>query len=56
MKIRWKLLALFYSIIRPLFVKEVDSNEDYECGYCRKPVLKRYLFCSEECSAKDNIA
>lgn len=46
----WKLLAFIFNIIRPLFVDNVDKNEDYECMACGKPVLKRHLFCSDKCS------
>lgn len=49
----WKLLEIFYKIIRPLFVSDIDPNEDYNCGTCNKPVLKRYLFCSHKC---ENVA
>lgn len=49
----WKFLGKFYFLIRPLFVDDVDHNEDYDCGLCGKPVLRRYLFCSEECLRRD---
>jgi len=47
--LNWKLRALVYRIIRPLFVEDVDPNEDYECCWCVKPVLTRMLLCSEAC-------
>lgn len=43
------LLSLFYDLIRPLFVKDVDPNEDYNCIRCGWPVLRRQLFCSKAC-------
>ena len=46
---RRKLKARLYAFIRPLFVKRVDINEDYECMSCREPVLQRDLFCSDRC-------
>lgn len=46
---KWKLLDIFYEIIRFLFVKNIDINEDFNCGMCNKPVLRRYLFCSIKC-------
>lgn len=45
----WKLLAVVYHVIRPLFVEDIDVNEDYECCWCVKPVLTRMLFCSHAC-------
>jgi hypothetical protein len=51
--LKWKLLDSFYEIIRPLFIKNIDLNEDYYCGWCCKPVLKRYIFCSVKCSDAD---
>lgn len=45
----WNLLFLFYTIIRPLSVKNVYIDEDYLCGECCRPVLTRVLFCSTEC-------
>jgi hypothetical protein len=43
------MLALFYKLIRPLFVRDADLNEDYECIVCGKPVLHRRLYCSRRC-------
>lgn len=48
-KLSWRLLAVFHKLIRPLFVKGIDPNEDFECGNCRRPLLKRFLTCSEAC-------
>lgn len=45
MKIKEKI----FKLIRPLFVKDIDPNEDFYCGNCGKPVLTRILFCSQEC-------
>jgi len=52
--LRYRLLSRFYDIIRPLFVEEWDHNEDYLCGYCCKPVLRRYLYCSVQCSEEQD--
>ncbi len=45
-----ELKRRFYKIIRPLFVLNIDPNEDFECGWCKEPLLRRVLFCSSECS------
>jgi hypothetical protein len=39
----------FFNLIRPLFVKGIDPNEDYFCVICNRPVLKRYFCCSDKC-------
>jgi len=54
-KLYWKFLNVFFPIIRPFYVNDIDSNEDYICCYCCKPVLKRYLFCSAECEDKSEL-
>lgn len=48
----WRVLAVFYRVIRPLFVRDVDPNEDYNCTMCCKPVLRRYLTCSKKCGSR----
>lgn len=45
----WSVIAIFYGLIRPLFVRNIDPNEDYSCGTCGKPLLRRYIFCSKAC-------
>lgn len=50
-----QLLNSFYNLIRPLFVKNLDENEDFLCCYCNKPILNRDLFCSERCQMWFNI-
>ena len=45
----WKILSFVYPIIRPLFVSNIDSNEDYVCCICMKPILRRTLYCSKKC-------
>ena len=45
-----KVKAWFYKLIRPVFVKDVHPNEDYECVICGEPVLRRYLTCSKKCA------
>jgi hypothetical protein len=49
MNIRRFVKALFFKMIRPLFVKDIDPNEDYNCITCNEPVLYRDLYCSQEC-------
>lgn len=48
-RITWLLLSKFYTLIRPYFVKDIDKNEDFTCGWCEKPVLRRWLYCSPKC-------
>lgn len=45
---RW-LHAWFFKLIRPMFVKDIDPNEDFACIWCSRPVLERVLFCSAKC-------
>lgn len=47
-----KFLNWFYNKIRFLFVDDIDPNEDFICAICNKPVLKRVLTCSNNCSEK----
>lgn len=51
-RIRRSIKAKVFETIRPLFVPNVDKNEDYICGQCGEPVLKRYLYCSDKCAAE----
>lgn len=44
-----RLQAWFYWLIRPIFVTDIDPNEDFSCGLCGNPVLRRVLFCSSRC-------
>ena len=53
--IKFKILNVIYSIIRPLFVKNWDRNEDFYCCTCYKPLLRRYLYCSDECADKGDL-
>ena len=39
------LRARIFQIIRPLFVKGIDPNEDFNCIECGCPVLLRHLYC-----------
>ena len=48
---RRRIKAWLLRMIRPLFVGDVDPNEDYECCQCGEPVLERHLFCSAKCAA-----
>ena len=38
-----------FKLIRPLFVTNIDPNEEFECVICGEPVLKRKLVCSNLC-------
>ncbi len=46
----WRMLHRVHEFVRPLFVDDIDRNEDYVCGRCGRPVLTRLVFCSSECS------
>lgn len=41
--------ARFYDLIRRIFWRDYDSNEDFTCTECGKPVFRRTLFCSDRC-------
>ena len=41
-----------FDFIRKNFWSDYDPNEDFNCGYCGKEMLRRFLFCSKECSDK----
>ena len=45
----------FYDFIRWLFWSDYDKNEDFICGYCGKPVFRRYIYCSKWCAGIDEI-
>lgn len=47
--------AAFFTWIRPLFVRDIDPNEDFICGSCGEPVLRRDLTCSKACSEELGI-
>lgn len=49
-EIFWKIKYFIYDKIRKFTWKDYDSNEDFYCGYCMKPVFRRLLFCSKKCS------
>lgn len=51
----YKILDIWYKIIRPFYVKDPDINEDYKCEFCNKPVLTRALYCSTECYLAEAI-
>lgn len=52
MKLWWTIKAWLFDLIRPLFVGDVDRNEDYNCVICGAPVLRRYLTCSTKCEVE----
>jgi hypothetical protein len=45
MSARRKLKAFVYRVVRPIFVADVDPNEDFVCTICSTPVLFRHLTC-----------
>jgi hypothetical protein len=45
-----------FKLIRPLFVKNISPNEDFDCVTCGKPLLRRYLACSEKCSTEMDLS
>ena len=47
---KWWVRAVAMELIRPLVVRGVDCNEDFNCGFCSKPVLRRFLYCSTKCA------
>ena len=48
----WVAKSFFFNLTRRAFVKDWDYSEDYLCGYCDKPVLRRVLFCNDVCEEK----
>lgn len=50
--LRRRAKAWLFRLARPAFVRDVDPNEDYECVACGEPVLRRDLYCSDECGRK----
>ena len=46
-----RILARVYRAIRPLFVRDVDPNEDYECIQCGYPMVGRWRVGCLECEA-----
>jgi hypothetical protein len=50
-------LDKLYSLIRFLMHPfSYNKNEDFRCMMCRKPVLRRYLYCSKTCNQEaDNV-
>jgi hypothetical protein len=55
-RVRWWLIEQFYSSIRAAFVGNLDLHEEFSCGHCSRPLLRRYLYCSAECSrASDEL-
>lgn len=49
MTFRRKLKKWFFDRIRVFFVPDWNTNEDYICMHCGEPVLRRWLYCSDEC-------
>lgn len=51
-----RLKAWLYRLIRPLFVRDIDPNEEYVCVMCCEPVLRRSLTCSKRCAHEFELA
>jgi len=41
-----------FNLIRRIFWKSYNPNEDFTCCCCQKELYHRYLFCSSACSDK----
>ena len=52
MKKHYVILNMLYDIIRRMFWKDYDSNENFICACCGKPLYERLIFCSKKCSDK----
>ena len=48
-KMRKRFKSFIFETIRPLYVKDIDINEDFFCMRCCEPVLGRTLYCSTKC-------
>lgn len=53
-KLRRRIKARVFKIMRPIFVPDVDPREDFNCGHCGEPVLTRVLVCSDACGEAMN--
>jgi hypothetical protein len=40
-----KVKAFIFKLIRPLFVDDLDVNEEFNCVVCGTSVLRRKLLC-----------
>lgn len=54
---RRKLKSIWYKMIRRWVLgydafTGIDPNEDFKCGTCLEPVLRRSMFCSSDCYFK----
>jgi hypothetical protein len=51
----WLALSFAYNMVRWVLLRDmhVDPNEDFNCGHCSKPVLRRWMYCSDACWVAD---
>lgn len=47
--LRWLLRQLVFSAVRWTVVRGIDPNEDFNCCFCSKPLLRRDMYCSMWC-------
>ena len=45
-----KFKSFIFDLIRYLFWKDYDVNEDFRCSNCGKEFYKRQIYCSVKCS------
>ena len=50
----WLALSFAYNMVRWMIVPRVDPNEDFNCCHCSKPVLQRYMYCSDACDEREH--
>lgn len=46
-RLRRTFKRVIFSVLRPLFVEDLDANEDFACIVCDEPVLRRHLTCGQ---------
>lgn len=49
-KFKYCVSDFVFTLIRRLFWSDFNTNEDFYCMQCGKPVYRRLLFCSVDCS------
>jgi len=53
--VTWLVLSFVHDMVRWMVVRDIDPNEDFNCVYCSKPVLRRWLYCSDACGRADDL-
>lgn len=56
MPVLWLWRSLAFSLVRWAVVPDLDPNENFNCGFCSKPLLRRYLYCSQKCDDAQELA